>query len=62
MLKQDDILKIVLLRGFYKVMKKVYIAMSADLLHPGHLNIISEARKILDSVGGGVFSSWSFDR
>lgn len=25
-------------------MKKVYIGMSADLLHPGHLNIISQAR------------------
>lgn len=26
-------------------MKKVYIGMSADMIHPGHLNIISEARK-----------------
>lgn len=26
--------------------KIVYIAMSADLLHPGHLNIIKEARKL----------------
>ena len=26
-------------------MAKVYLGMSADLLHPGHLNIISEARK-----------------
>lgn len=26
-------------------MKKVYVAMSADLIHPGHLNIINEARK-----------------
>ena len=34
-------------------MKKVYIGMSADLLHPGHLNIINEARKLLDSFGGG---------
>lgn len=25
---------------------KIYIGMSADLLHPGHLNIINEARKI----------------
>ena len=25
--------------------KKVYVAMSADLIHPGHLNIINEARK-----------------
>ena len=34
-------------------MKKIYIGMSADLLHPGHLNIINEARKILDNEGGG---------
>ena len=27
--------------------------MSADLLHPGHLNIINEARKLIDSLGGG---------
>jgi phosphoenolpyruvate phosphomutase / 2-hydroxyethylphosphonate cytidylyltransferase len=26
-------------------MKTVYVAMSADLIHPGHLNIINEARK-----------------
>ena len=26
-------------------MKRVYVAMSADLIHPGHLNIIEEARK-----------------
>lgn len=26
--------------------KKVYIAMSADILHPGHLNIIKEASKL----------------
>ena len=26
--------------------KKVYIGMSADILHPGHLNIISEAAKL----------------
>ena len=26
-------------------MKIVYVAMSADLIHPGHLNIIDEARK-----------------
>lgn len=34
-------------------MKKIYIGMSADLLHPGHLNIINEARKLLDKEGGG---------
>ncbi len=27
-------------------MKKVYVAMSADLIHPGHINILSEARKL----------------
>src|SRR3989338_10910902 len=27
-------------------MKLVYVAMSADLVHPGHLNIINEARKL----------------
>ena len=26
--------------------KKVYVGMSADLVHPGHLNIIKEARKL----------------
>ncbi|MGN0917671.1 MAG: phosphoenolpyruvate mutase [Oxalobacter sp.] len=26
--------------------KKVYVAMSADLVHPGHLNILSEASKL----------------
>lgn len=26
--------------------KVIYIAMSADLLHPGHLNIIEEGRKL----------------
>ncbi len=34
-------------------MVKVYIGMSADLLHPGHLNIINEARKIINEMGGG---------
>ena len=32
---------------------KVYIGMSADLLHPGHLNIIEQARKLLNEKGGG---------
>lgn len=34
-------------------MVKIYIGMSADLLHPGHLNIINEARKLLEKEGGG---------
>ena len=25
---------------------KVYVGMSADMIHPGHLNIINEARKL----------------
>jgi phosphoenolpyruvate phosphomutase len=33
-------------------MKKVYVAMSADLIHPGHLNIINEARKYGDVILG----------
>ena len=33
-------------------MKKVYVAMSADLVHPGHLNIINEARKLGDVTVG----------
>jgi len=27
-------------------MKKVYVGMSADLVHPGHLNVIKEAKKL----------------
>lgn len=27
-------------------MKNIYVGMSADLVHPGHLNIINEARKL----------------
>ena len=34
-------------------MTKIYIGMSADLLHPGHLNIIENAREILNKQGGG---------
>ena len=29
-----------------KVMKTVYVGMSADIIHPGHLNIINEAKKL----------------
>lgn len=32
-------------------MKKVYIGMSADLLHPGHLNIITKAREYAGDEG-----------
>lgn len=31
----------------------IYIGMSADLMHPGHLNIIDNARRILEEHGGG---------
>ena len=27
-------------------MKKVYVGMSADLVHPGHINILKEAAKL----------------
>lgn len=33
-------------------MTKVYVGMSADLLHPGHLNIIHEAQKLGDVTVG----------
>jgi len=33
-------------------MKKVYVGMSADLIHPGHLNIINEAQKYGDVIIG----------
>ena len=28
--------------------KKVYVGMSADLVHPGHMNILKEAAKLGD--------------
>ena len=37
------------------IMKKVYIGMSADIIHPGHLNIIKEGAK-LGSVTVGVLT------
>ena len=33
-------------------MKKVYIAMSADVIHQGHINIINEGRKYGDVIVG----------
>ena len=33
-------------------MKRVYVAMSADIIHPGHLNIIKEASKLGDVIVG----------
>jgi phosphoenolpyruvate mutase len=32
--------------------KTVYVGMSADLIHPGHMNIINEARKLGDVIVG----------
>lgn len=32
--------------------KKVYVGMSADLIHPGHLNIINEARQLGEVIIG----------
>ena len=36
-------------------MKKVYVGMSADLIHPGHMNILKEAAK-LGSVTVGLLT------
>ena len=36
-------------------MKKVYVGMSADLVHPGHMNILKEAEK-LGSVTVGLLT------
>ena len=33
-------------------MKKVYVAMSADIIHQGHLNVLNEARKLGDVIVG----------
>ena len=32
--------------------KRVYVAMSADIIHPGHLNIIQVAAKLGDVIVG----------
>ena len=37
------------------IKKNVYVGMSADLIHPGHLNILSEAAK-LGNVTVGVLT------
>ncbi len=34
------------------MMKKVYVAMSADIIHQGHLNVLNEARKFGDIIVG----------
>ena len=35
-----------MLKNKKNLMKRVYVALSVDLIHPGHLNIISEASKL----------------
>ena len=37
-------------------MTKVYIGMSADLVHPGHLNIIQHARELGDEIIVGLLT------
>ena len=37
-------------------MKKVYVGMGADLVHPGHINIIKEASKLGDIVIVGLLT------
>ena len=34
--------------------KVVYVAMSADLIHPGHINILKIARQNADKIGARV--------
>lgn len=38
-------------------MKKVYVGMSADLIHPGHLNVLREASELGDVVVGVLTDS-----
>jgi phosphoenolpyruvate phosphomutase len=40
-------------------MKKVYVAMSADLVHPGHLNIIRTAAELGETFSILIFSGLS---
>ena len=35
---------------------KVYVGMSADLVHPGHMNILKEASKLCDVTGYDAIS------
>ena len=49
------IVPIMLDEGETLIMKKVYIGMSADIIHPGHLNIIKEGAK-LGTVTVGVLT------
>ena len=37
-------------------MKTVYVAMSADLIHPGHLNIIKTAAELGEAASILIFS------
>lgn len=40
----------------------VYVAMSADLIHPGHINILKIARQKADEIGGEVVVGLLTDR
>jgi phosphoenolpyruvate phosphomutase len=40
------------LQKYFDMNKKVYVGMSADMIHPGHLNIIKEASKLGDVIVG----------
>ncbi len=42
--------------------KAVYVAMSADLLHPGHINILKIARNYADKIKGKVVVGLLTDR
>ena len=41
-------------------MKTVYMAMSADIVHQGHLNVINEARKLGLYMENGIIPSINF--
>ena len=39
-------------------MKKVYVGMSADLIHPGHMNILKEASKYGKVIVALISDEW----
>ncbi len=41
-----------LLKSAVKKSKKIYIGMTADMLHHGHINLLEEARKYGDIIIG----------
>ena len=44
--KRENIKIILSDKTTFMQQKKVYVGMSADMIHPGHLNIINEAAKL----------------